>query len=70
MEKEKLSTVLADVKQEALRFIKKLDECQERINKESESKYGTNITKENGAVRRAALDLKNELTRITQSHTW
>lgn len=66
---QKLSEVLEDVKAETLRFLKKLEECQKRTERENDKQNGWEITttKENGAVRRAALDLKNELTKITQS---
>lgn len=66
---QKLSEVLEEVKTETLRFLKKLEEFQKRTERENDktNEWSVASTKENGAVRRAALDLKNELTKITQS---
>lgn len=55
--------VLIEISEEVERFQKKLDAALERIRTNKFAKYGC---KETGAVRRAALDLKNELTKITQ----
>lgn len=64
MEKERLTgLLLSEVEAEARRFLKKVDAARERIA----SDRNTYSTKETGAVRRAAHDLKRELTRITQS---
>lgn len=54
---------LKDVEKETRRFLKKLKAAQDRFLNDSGARYGT---KEGGAVRRSALDLKNELTKITQ----
>lgn len=54
---------LKDIEQEIKRFNKKLKECKERIEKDSSANYGC---RETGALKRAALDLKNELTKITK----
>ena len=57
--------VLLDVQVELERFDRKLRECLKRLRKDKFANYGC---KETGAVRRAALDLKNELTKITQHY--
>lgn len=59
----KLDT-LKEVETEVKRFMKKLDAAKKRIQDDGNIYYAT---KENGAVKRAALDLKVELTKITQS---
>ena len=62
---EKLTTeILNEVEIEAKRFLKKLVAAKKRIKEDSRATYGS---KETGAIKRASLDLKNELTRITQS---
>lgn len=71
MAKEKMSIELLDsVEKELIRFHEKLSEARIRIINET-NKDGRCLwpvsTKETAAVRRSALDLKNELTRITQS---
>lgn len=53
---------LYEVKAEIKRFSKKLEEVLVRLQNDDMAKYGC---KETGAIRRAALDLKNELTKIT-----
>lgn len=63
---QKLSEVLEDVKTKTLRFLKKLEECENQVK----PSWQGAASKENAAVRRAALDLKNELTKITQSTTY
>lgn len=73
-----ISTLL-EVQNEAVRFMTKLEAAIKRSqeNKGYTSNYGgskgqligvgeINGTKESGAVKRAALDLKNELTKITK----
>jgi len=55
---------LKDVKKELQRFEKKLDDCLVRIATDSFALQGC---KETGAVKRGALDLKNELTKITKT---
>jgi len=54
---------LLDIKSEIKRFNKRLDAAIDRFKKEEYAKFGC---KESGAVRRGALDLKNELTKITK----
>lgn len=56
---------LVEIKTELKRFEKRLDAAIERLKSESTSGYNISGTKETGAVRRAALDLKSELTKIT-----
>lgn len=56
---------LKEVEAEVKRFLKKLEAAKKRLNEYGDT-YGSG-TKETGAVRRAALDLKVELTKITQS---
>lgn len=70
MEKPRLKDVLDDVEKETERFLARLKKARLKIKETySENSYGGWIpnSKENGSLRRAALDLKNELTRITQS---
>lgn len=52
--------ILQQIKQETERFLKKLDEA---IN-DNPGEYGS--SKKYAAAKRAALDLKNELTNLTQ----
>lgn len=55
---------LNEIQQEVERFKKRLMAAKKRIKEDS---YATICgSKETGAVRRAALDLKMELTRITK----
>lgn len=56
--------LLTEVENETKRFLKKLNEAKKRIK---EDKYASNGCKETGAVRRASIDLKNELTKISTS---
>lgn len=58
MELKTLNEIEAEVK----RFMKRLNAARERIKTDGYYSLGT---KETGAVRRAALDLKSELTKIT-----
>lgn len=51
---------LNEIEQEVKRFMKRLNAAREKLKTES---YGS---RETGAVKRAALDLKSELTRITK----
>lgn len=65
MQTERLTVeLLQKVELEAIRFINKVKECKSRL---VEVEWSSSGLKETGAVKRAALDLKNELTRITQS---
>lgn len=65
---EKLSIeLLNEVEIETKRFLKKLTEAKKRIKEDSRAAYGS---KETGAIKRASLDLKNELTRISQSQSY
>jgi hypothetical protein len=57
--------VLLEVRTELERFDKKLSDTIKKFRSDKHAKYGC---KETGAVRRAALDLKNELTKITQHY--
>ena len=59
--------LLNEVEQETKRFLVKIKQCKERLKNDSRGHYGC---KETGAVKRASLDLKNELTRITTSTTY
>lgn len=52
------------VEQEVHRFMKRLDDAKVRIS--SGDYYRYSGSKETGALKRSALDLKNELTKITQ----
>lgn len=54
---------LEDIKKELVRFKTKLDSAVKRIKEDEYALYGC---KETGAVKRAALDLKMELTKITR----
>lgn len=54
---------LIEVKLELKRFSKRLDAAIDRFKKDSFAQYGC---KESGAVRRGALDLKNELTKLSK----
>ena len=54
---------LYEIKVEVKRFSKRLEEALNRLRNDEMAKYGC---KETGAVKRAALDLKNELTKITK----
>lgn len=56
----KKTEILQQIKREAERFLKKVDEAI----KDNPSEYGSN--KKYAAAKRAALDLKNELTNLTQ----
>jgi hypothetical protein len=55
---------LITVEEETKRFLKKLDAAKTRIK---DDRFAlTSGSKETGAVKRAALDLKMELTKITK----
>ena len=53
---------ITEVKLEIKRFSKRLEALEKRIKEDSMALYGC---KEIGAVRRGALYLKNELTKLT-----
>lgn len=52
------------VEQELIRFQKRLIEAKERM--ERKDFHYTSGTKETGALKRAAIDLKNELTKLNK----
>lgn len=54
---------LQNVKKELKRFEDRLDACIIKVSSDSYALYGC---KETGAVKRAALDLKNELTKMSR----
>lgn len=54
---------LEDTKKELVRFKTRVDAAVKRIKEDKYALYGC---KETGAVKRAALDLKMELTKITR----
>ncbi len=54
---------ILDVEFEIVLFSKKLAAAKKRVVEDGRVLYGS---KETGAVKRAAMDLKNELTKITQ----
>jgi len=64
MEKRRLTSVIDEVELEAERFIQKLKAYRLRASNPKEYMYQT---KEGASLRRSALDLKQELTKITQS---
>lgn len=60
-----------DVKAECLRFLKRIEEYEQRTEKETKgyhkewyAKYGIKGTKESGALKRASLDLSRELVKL------
>ena len=55
---------IKDIESELKRFNSRLKAVKKRINEDQYTLYGC---KETGALRRAALDLKMELTKITKS---
>lgn len=55
---------------EAERFIKTAEKALKRLSEEEKVEYGCNSTKETGAVKRAALDLKRAMTDINQMKTF
>lgn len=59
-------TTLDEIEKEIARFMKRLNEARDRIKISDIDKYYFSGSKETGAVKRAALDLKNELTKITK----
>lgn len=64
MQKELLNNVIQDVQAELVRFQDKMVAYVTRAADDPEIQRGS---RESAALRRGALDLKNELTRITQS---
>lgn len=56
---------LNEIEAEVKRFMKRLNAARDRIKNE-DSFYGISGCKETGAVRRAALDLKLELNKISK----
>jgi hypothetical protein len=54
---------IISVEQELIRFQKRIQEAKKRFKEDNNAEYGC---KESGALRRGALDLKNELTRLTR----
>lgn len=54
---------LENIKKELVRFKTRVDAAVKRIKEDKYALYGC---KETGAVKRAALDLKMELTKITR----
>lgn len=54
---------LENIKKELVRFKTRLDAAIKRVKEDTSALYGC---KETGAVKRAALDLKMELTKITR----
>lgn len=63
----RIDTVLDEVELETERFLKRLKAARKRI---SEGGKYIMATKENASLKRSALDLKHELTKITQSTTF
>ncbi len=57
--------ILKDIKPELKRFEKRLHDAIQKLTDDEGAIYGC---KETGAVKRAAMDLKRELTKITQSY--
>lgn len=55
--------LLEEVENEIKRFSQKLKEAKIRFK---EDKYASYSCKESGAIKRSAMDLKNELTKITK----
>jgi hypothetical protein len=60
----RIDNVLDEVEAETNRFLTRLKEARFRFNADQ---YGASGSKESAALRRSALDLKQELTKITQS---
>lgn len=70
MGKPRLKDILDDVEKETERFLARLKVARLKIKETyNENSYGGWIpnSKQNASLRRSALDLKNELTKITQS---
>ena len=65
----RIETIQAGI-YEAERFIKKAKAAVLRLKIESQGQYGAYATKETGAVKRAALDLKQAMTDINQMKTF
>lgn len=55
---------IQEIEIELARFQKRLSEAKKRIQEDNYSRYSG--CKETAALKRAALDLKNELTKITK----
>lgn len=60
----RIDTVLTEVQKETERFLERLIAARNRFSQEE---YYIRGCKESAALKRAALDLKQELTKITQS---
>ncbi len=58
--------LIKEVELECNRFLKRAKACRARMSIDKARGYSYTGTKETGALKRAALDLKNELTRITK----
>lgn len=54
---------ITEIEKELTRFKLRLDATKKRLKEDSYAQFGC---KETGALKRAALDLKNELTKITR----
>ena len=54
---------ITEVEKEVFRFMKRIDAAKTRIK--SGDYYPSSGCKETGALKRSALDLKNELTKLT-----
>lgn len=54
---------IKEVELELKRFQKRLKEAKQRFIEDSRAEYGC---KESGALKRGAMDLKNELTKLTR----
>lgn len=55
-----------EVQTECERFMKRINDAKKRIHDDKRDGYERYSCKENAALKRAALDLKNELSRITK----
>lgn len=56
---------LQEIESEVKRFMKRVDACKQKIIKDG-SMGGIGQCLENGAVKRAAIDLKNELSKLNK----
>lgn len=63
----RIDSIIDEVELETERFLKKLKEARKRFVSDGNAVYGC---KESASLRRSALDLKQELTKITQSTGW
>jgi hypothetical protein len=57
--------VILEVEQELIRFQKRLDAAKKRISEEGYHRWSG--SKETAALKRSALDLKNELTKLNKT---